>query len=274
MKEKLFLRIQGVYFAFEKLEVFSAIKLCLMWLLKRYFKVNKIIGVKMKNGEKLFLRTNSMDFNIFLRMILNESSNEYNIDFEKYLSKNKNLVILDGGANIGLFTYFILNKFNDVKVIAVEPDKDNYKILRNNLKKYNNVICINGGIWNYNANLQIMGTSCGTVGFVVEEISNPQGKEYIRGFGISDIMKKYHIDHFDIIKLDIEGSEYYVFDEEEYAWLNDTEMVMMELHDHIKMGASKRVFDVLQKKKGYIAYEYNGNYFFHKPKDDMRYSNY
>lgn len=39
-------------------------------------------------------------------------------------------VIVDAGANIGLASLFFANKYADAKIIAIEPEEHNFKILK------------------------------------------------------------------------------------------------------------------------------------------------
>lgn len=262
--QRIKLRLRGIRLAFRKLKFLSATRLCFFWLLKNHFNIEKEIQVIAKAGSRIWLRTNSMDFNIFNRMILDDDENEYNFDVNKYIKDTNNITILDGGANIGLFSYLMLRRFPQARIIAVEPDKDNFRILCKNMAPYKNVVCINGAIWSHNACLRIKGTQCGSVGFVVEEVPKGENKqECIAGFAIEDLMTKYGVSVFNIIKLDIEGSEYYLFDNGNLSWVDGSDLIMMELHDHIVSGASDKVYDVFMQK-GYYSFSWRGNTNFYK----------
>ena len=66
-----------------------------------------------------------------------------------------------------------------------------------------------------------------------------------------------------MIKIDIEGSEYYVFDNTSDSWLKKTKMVIIEFHDRTIPGCSKRVLDKMEKL-GFKHKIYNENYVFYK----------
>src|SRR4051812_38097895 len=75
---------------------------------------------------------------------------QYNIRYPKNVN-----VVIDGGANIGLFTVFIKNKYPAAKVICVEPDPENFEALKTNAGKYENVFLEQAGLWNTAAMLDI-----------------------------------------------------------------------------------------------------------------------
>jgi hypothetical protein len=54
-------------------------------------------------------------------------------------------------------------------------------------------------------------------------------------------------DTIDILKLDIEGSEKEVFEAGFEYWLPRTKAIIIELHDHMRAGASKALFNAIGK---------------------------
>ena len=76
-------------------------------------------------------------------------------------------------------------------------------------------------------------------------------------------MNDYNIDEIDIIKMDIEGSEFYVFYELSDIWLKKTKILIIEMHDRKIPGCSKKVLAKM-KKLGFIYKIYSENYIFYK----------
>ncbi|MBV9296855.1 MAG: FkbM family methyltransferase, partial [Acidobacteriaceae bacterium] len=57
-------------------------------------------------------------------------------------------LIIDGGANIGLASLYFLNKYPNVRIIAVEPDSANLEICRQNLRPFTDrVSLVEGALW-------------------------------------------------------------------------------------------------------------------------------
>ena len=60
-------------------------------------------------------------------------------------------------------------------------------------------------------------------------------------------MIEYNFPKIDILKLDIEGSEKELFETNFEDWLPKTKILIIELHDAMKTGCSKSVFNAISK---------------------------
>src|SRR5688572_33226136 len=80
----------------------------------KYHRLSKIRlpGIK----EPILLRKDTSDLAIFDQVFLN---GDYDVDF-KFQPKT----IVDAGANIGLFSIIMKNRFPEAKIICIEPDKN------------------------------------------------------------------------------------------------------------------------------------------------------
>ena len=153
--------------------------------------------------------------------------------------------ILDCGANIGLASIFFKNQFPDTFIVAVEPENSNYRLLEHNLSYYYPTVeCLERGIWSKNTTLSIKNPNSDKWEFIVGE-SDGSGKESFKSVTITDILKKYEREKIDILKIDIEGSELELFSDNYEYWLPKTQVIMIELHDHIRNGCSESFFSAL-----------------------------
>lgn len=194
---------------------------------------------------------------------LSDGSIEYQID-NRIIGKNPQ-VIIDAGANIGLFTLLYLNKFPQAQFICVEPDQENYKVLKQNVKSYSNVKCVLGGLWNKDCYLKINDRGTGEWGFVVEEVSRDEC--VCKGYGLTSLMNMIPTEKIDICKIDIEGSEDDVFSENYEDWIERIDCYMVEVHDRIKPGVENKILKLLTCY-GY-KYIYNGeNIVFYREKHE------
>ncbi|HEX8315603.1 MAG TPA: FkbM family methyltransferase [Flavisolibacter sp.] len=165
---------------------------------------------------------------------------EYDIEFG-----DAPRVVIDGGANIGLFTVLIKNRFPAAKVICIEPDKENFQQLQKNVSNYENVHCENSGLWHREARLKVWDKfDIGKWAMVVEE------NDYnwnVNAVSIPALMKKHDIEFIDVLKLDIESSEKELFSQNFEPWLSKTKMIIIELHDTMKEGCAKQFFETVNK---------------------------
>jgi FkbM family methyltransferase len=156
-------------------------------------------------------------------------------------------VIIDGGSNIGLFSIFMKNLYPDARIIAIEPDDDNFKIMQENFASYSGIEAIKAGLWNKSKLLKVHDKyNQGKWAMVVEETDNPQ-ESNVSGISIDEIMLKYKLDRIDILKIDIETSEKYLFEENYQNWLPKVKMIIIEFHDWIVKGTAQPVLKAVNE---------------------------
>jgi len=118
-------------------------------------------------------------------------------------------VVLDGGANVGVFTRKALNA-GAVKVIAVEPAPENVEVLRRNFAPEiasGRVVIQPLGLWNQPAELPLR-----------VDADNSARNSFVLSYGpatttvvplrtIDSIVEDLALSRIDFIKLDVEGAE-------------------------------------------------------------------
>lgn len=208
-------------------------------LLKRNIKKYKNFNVLLpKYKHSILLRNNTTDVCVFYQVFLAKSYDIY-YGFEPE-------VIIDCGANIGLSAIYFKNRFPEAKIIAIEPEMSNFELLKKNTEKYDNIFCIRSGIWNTSTNLIIKDENSENWGFVVEEVDY-KNNNTIPAISIDEIISNYGINQIDILKIDIEGSEKELFEINFENWLKVTKVLIIELHDGLRQGASKSFFRAISR---------------------------
>ena len=194
------------------------------------------------HGRKLYYRTMTTDITLIVNIIVRRYG-----QYTTKLGKDKK-GIMDLGANIGLFSIKYAIKYPQATFIAVEPDKDNYKILKMNTACYSNIITVRAGVWWRNAYLKIIDTGKGPYAYKVEETRIKNGT--IKGKTIDDLCQEHQVPA-DVVKMDIEGSEYPIFKhlDESSIWLEHTCLFIIETHDRLTPGCTELVRSVLQDRK-------------------------
>lgn len=141
-------------------------------------------------------------------------------------------VIIDCGANIGLFSLLVSSMYPQAKIIAVEPEEANYEMLRRNLSSQKDVVLLKRGVWSKNCKLSVQARGTGEWGFkVVEDVNGD-----VEAISIADIIRENNLSNIDVLKMDIEGSEFNVFTEGELVWLDICKMLVIETHEDIVKG--------------------------------------
>ena len=129
------------------------------------------------------------------------------------LGKDKELFVVDIGANVGSFSLFVLSRFPHARIFAFEPMPNNFALL----EKYKNELNLDTLFIHNNA----VSDSEGEISlyhnadnaFTTEASINAgtvSGKdEYsVRTVTLENIMNIYEINRVDFLKVDCEGSEY------------------------------------------------------------------
>lgn len=121
----------------------------------------------------------------------------------------KGMIVLDIGSNIGFYTLqFSKLVGKNGKVFAFEPDPDNYSLLAKNIEKnnLNNVIAIKKAVLNKTGPLQLYLCKENRGDHRIFESNDERDSIKIDGTKIDDIFSSET--KIDIIKMDIQGSEY------------------------------------------------------------------
>lgn len=68
---------------------------------------------------------------------------EYALPIQNFQPK----LILDCGGNIGCAAVYFTNKYPDAKIYSVEPEKNNFQMLKFNTCLYENIYPVNSAMW-------------------------------------------------------------------------------------------------------------------------------
>jgi FkbM family methyltransferase len=147
-------------------------------------------------------------------------------------------------------------KFPKATIICIEPDPENFRILQKNVASYENIHCECCGIWNKDTTLKVYDKfglgEFGKWGMVVEE-DLKYGN--IKVLSMNTLLKKYAIEHIDILKIDIETSEKQLFQENFEHWLPLVKTIIIELHDNSENGCASSFFGAIVKT--YSSYNFS-----------------
>ncbi|MCW3115313.1 MAG: FkbM family methyltransferase [Segetibacter sp.] len=153
-------------------------------------------------------------------------------------------IIMDLGANVGFASVYFADRFPGAKIIALEPDKENFELAGRNVKPYKNVQLINGAVWNKPEEIHVVDKGYGEGAFMIEA---GKGADVVQAYTIKQLMEIMKTDFIDVLKIDIEGSEKEIFEYGFEDWLPHTKIILVETHDRYRKGTSKAVFNTISK---------------------------
>jgi FkbM family methyltransferase len=230
----------------------------MMLLPKKYYELKKhyrrygLEGLDLyraihSDKEQITFRANEYKHPVYLRNRTSDIQVFYQVLFKReYLlgQKFSPKVIIDLGSNIGLTSVFYKNIYPEATIIAVEADKGNYHVMSENLKDYENVYLYQKAIWNKSTLLSIEDNGLDHWGYEVKE-NNTSNKNVVESISMDQLIKNHNIELIDLLKIDIEGSEHELFENNYENWLPRVKTIVIELHDQMRANCSKSFFKAI-----------------------------
>jgi FkbM family methyltransferase len=168
-------------------------------------------------------------------------------EYEGHQLTRQPRTIVDAGANIGLSSICFALKYPAAKILAIEPDIRNYRMLVRNSQPYANIEPVHGALWATKTSVAIAnlgdspwayrvddseGSATGS-SVLIDTITMPEVISWAEGT-------------IDLLKLDIEGAEYQLFSSDSPEWVNSVETIVVELHDWLVPGCSMGLYRAIQ----------------------------
>ncbi len=191
----------------------------------------------------IYLRRKTSDIHTYHQMFIDK---EYAIDFPF-----EPQIIIDAGANMGLAALYFANRFPESTIISIEPEKNNFELLRLNVKLYQTVFPIQRAISNSSGQLiNIVDNNIGNWGFSTAIKTDSQGKKLkgsVKTISVKTILETYNLNYIDILKVDIEGGEQELFEDNYEDWIPNTKCIIIELHERMRKDSSKNFIAAMDK---------------------------
>jgi FkbM family methyltransferase len=163
-------------------------------------------------------------------IITNQIQSGFYSDMETYIRDN---VVLDCGANIGLFSFYCSHIAK--KVISVEPTKSHSAILRNliSLNDFKNICVEESALSNKNQTIYFYENKNNTTMNSLFPYGNDGSVKYeVQAKTLKSILAEHEIPDKFFLKIDIEGSETLLFDDSDFfESLNKCGAFFLEVHD-------------------------------------------
>lgn len=171
----------------------------------------------------LHIRPNRGDLFILYEVLVHEA---YAIP-SSLLDPDRVQLILDCGAHIGITALYLTKKYRNARIICVEPDPDNFKVLKHNVANQARIEPLWGAVVEKPGVVQLgrdRPAYRNRVGTTPVEGATVQ----VPGLTITDICNQKKISKIDLLKVDIEGAEKEVFVDP--TFLPMVGLIAIELH--------------------------------------------
>lgn len=177
------------------------------------------------SGLRLYGRAGTTDWFVYQQIFM---ANEY----DHFDAGDNPAFIVDCGANVGYASAFFLARFPKAIGIALEPDADNFELLRRNLAPFGDrVTLVQAAVWSHRSGLCLVRDSAlGEWGISVRECIDGETPD-VMAMDMMDLVARAPAGEIGLLKVDIEGSETVVFGARPERWLDRVAMCIVELHD-------------------------------------------
>ncbi len=204
---------------------------------------------RLKNGTVIPYNPKTLDLMVIRECLINNL-------YSKYLDKKEIETVVDFGAHKGFFILGLLNAGITVnRLIAVEPFLENINALKSNLdlnkklaKNLKELFVEEGAVSKTSGEMKLHITKSG----VHHSLRDPSSLNEVIEERIvltktpKEIFDKYNIKKIDVLKIDIEGSEFDIFNAEQNSFLlENTENIIIEIHP--EYGAVTDILELLNK---------------------------
>ncbi len=214
---------------------------------KTTFQRSGLIEINLPNHYPIFLRAKTSDIDAFFQVLVYE-------DFNVQMSERPSF-LLDLGANIGLFAIKLKALFPEIRIACVEPDTQNFEVLQLNTQALDDIHNYQKAIWHKQEKLFINDNEGGNWGKTVHKEQVNPAAETVETITIDQILDDLNEKRIDILKMDIEGAEKELFEADNKKWLEKVGILIVELHDRKKAGATRAVFKAICERDFYYPYQ-------------------
>jgi FkbM family methyltransferase len=218
--------------------------------------MGKLIKLEL-NGHKYYF-TKTLTAPALIEEIF---SDNYRILSSK-LNFQPNDIILDLGANEGMFSILMAKTYPKVKVISIEPVTRTYKQLLENisLNKLHNITTYQCAVGNSSRKQEIVVSNeySGGSSLEITYVDKDHYKEVVQVTPIADIFTMFKIDRCKLLKIDVEGLEHEtLMDNDEI--LSKIDNLVGEIHINTKLHkqgySTAKLYNYLKEKTNLIHYD-------------------
>lgn len=158
-------------------------------------------------------------------------------------------VILDLGANIGVFTLYAARCAPEARVFSLEPFPSTFTRLVANIHAHRldgRVKCLNFAATGTDGPRVIPDAAVPSQRRALASSTNGKSGTEVQGKTLTALLDENHLPRVDLLKMDIEGSEYEVLLSTPPAVLARIRRIAMEYHGDCNPYSKRQLFDCLQ----------------------------
>ena len=176
-----------------------------------------------KSRIKIKLRSNSTDLDTFSLIWLLKEYNKHGFKIQK------NDVIIDIGAHIGIFSLYASQNCTVGKIFCYEPSIENYELLEHNISenKINNIFPNNSAVSNTTGTVKFYINTDNTANSMYDSTSE---SIQVKSQTLQNIFDSNNLNVCDYLKLDCEGAEYDIIESLPNEYFKKIKQIYIEYH--------------------------------------------
>jgi FkbM family methyltransferase len=158
-------------------------------------------------------------------------------------------IVVDIGANIGIFSVYAAKKAK--AVYAVEPFPENVSFIKKNAKnnKLKNITTIHAAVSDKKGKINLFISNISAGHLIFNKHSGGSLSEYVTvpSVTLAEIMKKHNLKKIDFLKIDREGAEGQIIKSLSEIDLQKISKITMEFHDNVSKPSHLGIKKILEK---------------------------
>lgn len=218
----------------------------------------KTLGIKEIENESLlrceakkqsiFLRKGGSDQEVFKQIFLYK---QYDALLDFFAINEIDLTLtIDAGSNIGLMALKTKEFFPNAEIYCIEPDPANFELLRVNTSNYEGIHLLQKALWYKDEKLYLNCDFADGQEWARSVSKEKTSETTVQGTTLQSLINLYNLHRIDLLKIDIEGSESYIFDtHNDLRFLEIVKIIAIEIHD--EMNCRDRIYRIL-REKGFV----------------------
>jgi FkbM family methyltransferase len=158
-------------------------------------------------------------------------------------------VVIDAGANVGLFSIWIARQAPQCRIVALEPFEENFGYLQKNLSavRLQHVTAYQAALGAHSGWGRMVAQEARSLDHqLVTDGAAPSGEPRVPILSLPDLIERIGVQRITFLKVDIEGAESAVFGSLEPGWMNRVDRVAIEYHEHLSPGVCNMLVQKLQ----------------------------
>jgi FkbM family methyltransferase len=210
-----------------------------------------VTEIRLRRGSVITASPENMLWPIF-------SNTWYHLSYTKRCTIPKNALVVDVGANVGVFSLFAGRVAR--LVYSLEPASSNFSRLVSNVSRAKNIIPLQLACAARDGRAAL-DLSNEPIAFSLKTNALQGKREMVDAVSLSTLFDRYNISRCDFLKLDCEGSEFDIILGSEKSLFERITRIVLEYHDHLSEKFSHQ--DLLQRLEALgfraTAYDRNGS---------------